>query len=94
MRELVIKKIESFIYTLQDKNGKEYMLELEFHDLNEKPNINDNIFIDDNLLKENILLAFGPIGSKYGKEINILEENEIIKLIINGDTIYLQRYYG
>lgn len=94
MKKVVIVKIDKFLYVLKDQDNNEYKLKIEFQNIEEKPKTNDILFIDESILKENILLTFGPLGSKYGKDVSIMEESEVIKLIVDEKTIYLQRYYG
>ena len=92
MKKLIIKNIDGFNYLLED-NGKLYNINIEFYDIQEKPKINDYIFINEELLKEKIL-NFGPLNCKYGKSLDNIKEKEIIVLNINNKNIYLKRYYG
>ncbi len=92
MKKLIIKNIDGFNYLLED-NGKLYNINIEFYDIQEKPKINDSIFINEELLKEKIL-NFGSLNGKYGKSLDNISEKEIIVLNINNKNIYLKRYYG
>ena len=93
MKKVTIKNKEDYIYYLMDDKN-EYKLKLEFYDLNNLPKIGDVFYLDERLLKENILLSFGLINSDDGKNIALLKEDEILILDNGKDKIYLKRYYG
>ena len=79
-------------YILEDNNKKIINLIIEF--LGDKiPAVNDTIYINDKILKEKNLYTYGPLNSKYSKNIDITEE-ELIKIITAKEEYYLQRYYG
>lgn len=92
MKKLIIKNINSFIYTLYD-GVKNYNVKMEFFDV--EPLIGDTLYVHDNLFKSfNELLSFGPIDGIYGR--NIQDSNDPDILVLNQGTkrIYLKRYYG
>ena len=93
MKKVTIKDREDYIYYLIDDNN-EYKLKIEFFDLNILPKKGDNLYLDEKLLKEKILLSFGLINNTDGKDINLLKEDEIIILDNGQEKIYLKRYYG
>ena len=93
MKKVTIKDKEDYIYYLIDDDN-EYKLKMEFYDLNILPKEGDNLYIDEKLLKEKILLSFGLINNTDGKDINLLKEDEIIILDNGQEKIYLKRYYG
>ena len=93
MKKVTIKDKEDYIYYLIDNNN-EYELKIEFYDLNILPKKGDNLYIDEKLLREKILLSFGLINNNDGKDINLLKEDEILILDNGKEKIYLKRYYG
>lgn len=92
MEKLKIIKIENFNYTLLDKDNNEYKLRIEFNGL--MPKLNDYIYMDKYLLKENILLSFGSLDSLYGKDLININDKEIISIMRGNKKIYLKRFYG
>ncbi len=95
MIKLLIYKIDGYYYYFKDKSGNDYMFNIEFYDLLEKPKIGDYLYVKQGLLNENnSLLCFGPIDGKYGKSIESLEDDDIVILCIDNDNLYLKRYYG
>ncbi len=92
MEKLKIIKIENFNYTLLDKDNNEYKLRIEFNGL--IPKLNDFIYMDKYLLKENILLSFGSLDSIYGKDLININDKEIISIVSGNKKKYLKRFYG
>ena len=93
MIKLNIIKKENFIYTLSNESNN-YELRLEFNDLTFEPVEGDIIYMNPSLLNINYLIAFGTLGSEYGRE-NLKDDSpEIIILVINDKRIYLKRIYG
>ena len=93
MKKFLIKEICNFTYYLTDKE-KTYSLKLEFYDLNKDPQVGDVIIINEELLKENILLSFGALNSEYGKNIKDSHDKDLMVLIVGNKKIYLKRLYG
>lgn len=86
MKKVQILEIEdNYLYTLRDNDNKIYKKNIEFYDT--EVNVGDSIYLDDQILKEVNIFAYGPI-------IENNEVEDLIKLINNGKEIYLQRYYG
>jgi len=50
------------------------------------------IYINDKILNERNLYAYGPLNGVYGKK-NGVDEDELMKVVTDNDY-YLQRYYG
>lgn len=96
MIELVIKDISGYNYYLIDKNGYEYNLNIEFYDLENKPKINDKIYMNKSLLSKpiNQTLSFGSLVGNYGRKITSSDDEDIIILKRNDKNIYLKRFYG
>lgn len=83
-----ILNINNYDYILSD-GKKEYNINLEFYDLDNKLNIGDIIYIPKKLLINNGVYTYGKVSE------NIKEnDDEYIKIISNNKEIYLQRYYG
>ena len=86
MKKVQILEIEdNYLYTLRDNDNKIYKKNIEFYDT--EVSIGDYIYLDDKILNEVNIFAYGPI-------IENNEVEDLIKLIHNGKEIYLQRYYG
>ena len=92
MIKLLIINIENFKYTLRDKENNEHILNIEFQGIT--PLKYDYLFINKELLMENIPLAFGLLDSSYGPKISSQESKNIIVLAHNNEKIYLKRIYG
>ena len=54
-RKMVIKKIDHYDYLLQDGKKKNYMINIQFYDINTIIEVNDILYIDEKLLKEKML---------------------------------------
>lgn len=94
MIKLIIEKIDGYNYLLKDEKDNAYNINIEFYDLVSKPNINDYIYMNENLVKNNSVLSFGPLDGIYGKNIESSEDEDLIILVISNEKIYLKRYYG
>lgn len=85
MKKVQVKEINNYVYTLITDDNKTYDINIEFYDTS--VDIGDYIFIDDKVLEETNLYAYGPI-----KENN--DPEDLIKIVKDDKEIYLQRYYG
>ena len=92
MKKLKVTKVDEVKYSLQDKDNNIYELYLEFHDIDNKIKVGDIIYLDEYLLNEDMLLAFGNLNSIYGKEIE--DDKDIIIIESNNKRITLKRLYG
>jgi len=91
MIKLTIIDIKEYTYIFSN-NNKIYEVNIEF--LGEKkPKINDIIYINSKILEEKNTYTYGPLNSKYSKNINTNEE-ELLKIVSENEEYYLQRYYG
>ena len=86
--KLKIVDINNYDYTFQCENGKMITRNIEFY-LENKPKMNDYIYISENVIKENNVLQYG-----YIKDLNSVNNNEIIKVVSSDNEYYYQRYYG
>ena len=99
MNKLVIKDIDNTIYKLIDDKGFEYQLNLEFIGLDRELKINDIIEISVDLLNPNSnsyssFYTFGLFNNPTGRNNVSINDNDVIKIIINNEEIYLKRLYG
>lgn len=95
MIKVKIEKIDGYNYYLRDENNKSYKLNIEFYDLIEKPMVNDEFYIHEQLLQETpTMFSFGPLSGKYGREIESPDDDDLLILIMNDEKKYLKRYYG
>ena len=90
MRKLQILKINNYDYLLKSEDNRKYNLNLQFYYLGNELKEKDCLYVSEKILDENNFYSFGPINSA---DINI-DEDDIIKIILDNKEIYLQRYYG
>ena len=90
LKIIQIKEYNNFV--LEDVNNKPYNVNIEFFG-DKKPKANDYIYVDSKITKEPNIYTYGPLNSKYSKNIDITEE-ELIKVVSKTEEYYLQRYYG
>ena len=96
MEEVEIKMIKLTIvqtdeyanYVLRDNDGNNYDVNINFMGM-EKPKIGRIIYIDEDVIKENVSLNYGIINNNDKPK-----ENELIVIACDGEEKYLQRYYG
>lgn len=93
MKKLKVVSINNYNYSLKDEQENNYDIIIEFYDLKEPPKVGEYIYISNRLLNEK-MLYFGPIGSKYGRNITDENDEDILVLLKENERIYLQRYYG
>ncbi len=93
MKKLIIEKIDGITYSLKDKDNNIYELYFEFYDIENNVKEGDIIYLDEYLLNENMLLAFGNLNSKYGREIKN-DDKDVIVIESNNNKIFLKRLYG
>lgn len=88
LRKLKIIAIQEYNYLLIDKDHKKYNLSIQFMDLEKMPQVNDDVYISEEALKETDMFTFGKINTEK------IEEEELIKIVGSNQECYLQRYYG
>lgn len=89
MKKLLISKIDNYIYHLIDDNQKTFILNLEF--IENKPKVNDYLFLAEELLQEKNFYTFGLLNEN---ELANIKHKDIVKVISNDVTTYYQKYYG
>lgn len=99
MIKLEITNLDNYLYTLTDERGKNYTFNLDFLDIQDKPQIGDYIEISEELLNPkyegySTYYTFGGLDSKYGREITSEDDIDSIKVIKNELEIRLKRLYG
>ena len=85
MIKVRVIEVNDFDYVLEDNNKKRYNINIEFYDTT--VNVGDIIYIDEKVLKETNLYAYGPLLEEARAE-------DLIKIVKDNKDIYLQRYYG
>ena len=85
MIKVKVANVDNYFYTLEDKDHKTYTINIEFYET--KIDVGDIIYIDEKVLKEPNLYAYGPLLEEASVE-------DLVKITKNGKDIYLQRYYG
>ena len=85
MKKVTVVAKEDYLYTLEDSNKKRYEINIEFYDTT--IDVGDVIFVDEKVLQEVNLYAYGPLKGEARVE-------DLIKIVKDNKDIYLQRYYG
>lgn len=93
MKKLIIKNIDHYNYTLQDDRQKNYIINIEFYNLSTAIAVDDILYMDESLLKEN-MLSIGLLNDLCGKDIKNSENKDIIVLQTKWKRFYLKRIYG
>ncbi len=99
MKKLIVEKKDFCNYVLKDEQGITYRLFIELMNTDLTLDINDTIYIHDELLDKNYkeystMYTFGSLGTKYSRELKKENYIDIIVVIKNNKKNYLQRYYG
>lgn len=99
MVKLKIININDYEYSLKDEEEHNYIINMEFFDVDEKPRIGDYIYINKELLNPkydgySTSYTFGSLENKYGKENIQMEDIDVIKVTLKNKEIYLKRLYG
>ena len=99
MKELKIMEKDNFVYRLEDESGQVYTLNLEFFDIEEKPEVGYCIWMRDELLDSkyegySVSYTFGNLENRYGKENISLDDVDVIRYVFENKEIYLKRLYG
>ena len=94
--DLVIERINDYKYFLKDSDMNEYILNMEFYDIDKIPKVGDKFNMHKNMVNnlDNYLYSFGNVDAIYGKKIDNLLDEDIIVLLIDNKKIYLKRFYG
>lgn len=94
MKKLIIEDIKGYNYYLKNIDNRTYILNIEFYDLNSKPQQGDYLYINEEVLEEQVPLSFGPLDGIYGRDIKSEDDKDLLVLVINNKKIFLKRYYG
>lgn len=99
MIKLKITNKDNYIYNLKDEKENDYILNLEFFDINESIKDGDYIHISAELLNPRYAgystsYTFGNLNNKYGKDNFESIDIDVIKIEKNEKEIYLKRIYG
>lgn len=100
MEKLQIIRVNNYEYELIDEREKEYKINIEFLDIEEKPTEGDYIYMSEELLNPkyeeySTNYTFGDLESKYGKSNLSITDVDVIRIIERGEKeIVLKRLYG
>lgn len=99
MKKLKIENKKKYEHILTDEQGKKHIINLEFFDIENKPQIGDYIYINEELLNPkydgfSTSYTFGNLKNKYGRKDILKEDIDVIKIETDGLEIYLKRLYG
>ena len=89
MKKLKIVDKNNYNYLLNTPEGEVFFINVEFLYIDKKPDIGDYIYLPESVLNNKNMYT-------YDKVLNNpqTEEEDIIKVIIDDQEIYLERYYG
>ena len=87
MKKVLVESINNYNYALFD-GKKEYIKNIEIYS-DKKIKVNDTIYISEKILNDNNLFAFTDLFND-----NIIETDDIIKIVSGKEEYYLQRQYG
>ena len=96
---VIVETTDNNIYKLKDENDNTYTFKIKFHNITEKPQVNDIIYISEKLLDSkneeyNNFYTFGDLKNKYGRKIEDEDDDDIIIIEKQGKRYYLKRLYG
>ena len=74
-------------YILRDSKGNLFDININFMNM-KKPTIGSILYMNNELLEENVSLNFGRLTN------NKIKEDELIILEVDNKKIYLERFYG
>ena len=99
MVRLKILNINNYEYHLVDDRNNNYILDLDFFDIDDNLKVGDYLCISAELLNPKYAgysasYTFGSLENKYGKESISLTDLDVIKLETSNKEIYLKRLYG
>ena len=99
MIKLKIMNKSKYIYNLKDENDNNYEFNMDFLDMEEKPEIGDYLYMSDELLNPkydgySTSYTFGNLENIYGKENIKIDDVDVIKIKTYKSEIYLKRLYG
>ena len=87
MKKVKVIKIDNYKYILSDEN-EAFIKNIEIYS-RYKLHVNDIIYMSKKIIEDNNLLAFTDVFQD-----NIIEIDDIIKVVSDEDKYYLQRIYG
>ena len=91
MVKLKVCEVKDYYYIVNGGKYNDKRLYIKFYDIG-KLKVGDLIYIDEEVIDENIPLYYGKIKGKYGKDD--ISEKELAILKRNNEKLYFQRYYG
>ncbi len=99
MIRLKIVNIDGYKYNLEDRNRRNFIIVLDFFEVEKKPQVGNYIYINKELLDSkyegySTSYTFGSLESKYGKENISINDIDVVKVVIDKMEIYLKRLYG
>ena len=99
MIKLKIENQDGYVYNLKDENGNDYIINLEFFDIESKPKIGDFLNFHAELLNPeyegfSTSYTFGNLENIYGKKDIQIDDIDVIKIQIDEKEIDLKRLYG
>ena len=95
MKKFIITNINNYKYTLSDDKEKTFELNLEFLDVDYKLQVNDMLYISNNIANNpKNFYTFGPLNSKYGKTLSPENADDILIIDNHKSKIYVKRLYG
>lgn len=99
LRRLRIMKKNNYSYLFSDESDSEYVINIEFMDIEKAPELGDYIYMNEELLNPqyegySTFYTFGSLNNQYGKENIAMDDVDVIKVILEDKEIWLKRLYG
>ena len=92
--EIVKEFLKENFEETEASNLNEKFFEVEF-DLDKDPKVGDVLYVNEKLLdSSSYLFSFGPLVSKFGKNMTSTKDPDLIVLAMGDEKKYLKRYYG
>lgn len=99
MMKLRIVEKNNYLYNLEDEVNNKYIINFEFLDIGNNPDVGNYICMNEELLNPkydgySTFYTFGSLDSQYGKKDIKLNDIDVVKLVMDEKEIYLKRLYG
>ena len=99
MKKLEIIGIDNYQYTFKDSDNKIYSSIMNFYDIEEKPQIGDFLYLNEELLKNSNknysdYYCFGSLDDPTGREITDENSPDLVVVQSKEKSLKLKRLYG
>lgn len=94
MKELRVINKDGYRYILIDNDGKNYDLNIEIIDTDYDIKIGDILYISTVVVDKERMFTLGKIDSKYGIDIEDINDLEVVVFVNDNIKYYFKRIYG